>query len=74
MNGNLSGYTTSGYTNAVTLGIGIGLRLALDAINAERVRLTATRPDSKSPSAACHAYADGRLMAVMRVIAVRFRQ
>jgi hypothetical protein len=65
------------YRDGLAVGTDIGLRLALDAIDAERVRqqqLTAADPDSKSPTAGCRAYADGRLLAVARVIAVRFRQ
>jgi hypothetical protein len=36
MDSHLSAYTTSGYTNAVELGKGIGLRLALEVVAAER--------------------------------------
>jgi hypothetical protein len=59
------------YQDGVAVGTLIGVRLALDAIDAERVRLTTERPDSGS--SACRAYADGRLVAVARVLAGRFR-
>jgi hypothetical protein len=64
------------YRDGLDIGVLIGVRLALDAVDAERVRqqqLTAADPDSKSPTAACRAYADGRLLAVAKVIAARFR-
>jgi hypothetical protein len=74
MDSNLSAYTASGYTSPVELRKGIGLRLALDAITAERTRLEALADVHASSAPATLAYADGRLAHVQRVIAAIFRQ
>jgi hypothetical protein len=62
------------YVDGVAAGTDIGLRLALDALTLERIYQDqlATDPESGS-SAACRAYADGRLLAVAKVLAARFR-
>jgi hypothetical protein len=63
------------WQDGFTHGQALGLRIALDALTAERIHQDrlADDPDARS-SAACRAYADRRLLAVMRVIAGSFRQ
>jgi hypothetical protein len=55
------------YRDGFRVGQDTGLRIALDALTAERNRQVDTRPDSR-------AYADGCLLAVSKVLAGRFRQ
>jgi hypothetical protein len=83
MNSNLSAYTASGYTNAVALGVGIGLRLALETITKEIDRqrelavitnTTVTPGESSFRTAARHEYARARLSDVATVVAVYFRR
>jgi hypothetical protein len=61
------------YKAGLSAGQDIGLRIALDAITAERGRQErlGSSPDSGSP--ACRVYADGALLAVSKVLAGRFR-
>jgi hypothetical protein len=62
------------YRDGLAVGTDIGLRLALDAITLERIHQDQLATDQESgTSAACRAYADGRLLAVARLIAARFR-
>jgi hypothetical protein len=54
----------------------VGLRIALDALTAERIRhdrLIAAEPDSGSPVAARLSYAAAVLLDVAKVVAGRFR-
>jgi hypothetical protein len=65
------------YQLGLAAGTDIGLRLALDALTAERIRqgqLAAAEPDSGSPVAARLAYTAAVLLDVTRVVAARFRQ
>jgi hypothetical protein len=61
------------YQLGMSLGVLVGLRLALDALTLERIHQhqLADDPDPRV-SAACRAYADKVLVAVMRVVASRF--
>ncbi len=61
------------YRDGLAVGTDIGLRLALDAITLERNHQDQLADDPDSGSPASRAYADGRLLAVARVIAARFR-
>jgi len=57
------------YRDGFNAGQDLGLRIALDAITAERIRQE--RLDSGSQ--ACRVYAEGALLAVAKVVAARFR-
>jgi hypothetical protein len=62
------------YRDGLAAGTAIGLRLALDALTLERIHQDQLASDQESgTSAACRAYADGRLLTVAKVIAARFR-
>jgi hypothetical protein len=58
------------YRDGFRAGQDTGLRIALDALTAERGRQAETHPGSP----ACRVYADGALLAVSRALAARFRQ
>jgi hypothetical protein len=62
------------YRAGFAAGQDVGLRLALNAITAERghQERLATHPDAGSP--ACRVYANGVLLGVAKVMARRFRQ
>jgi hypothetical protein len=62
------------YLDGFHAGQDVGLRIALDALTAERVHQDqlARHPDSGSP--ACRVYADGVLLAVANAVARRFRE
>jgi hypothetical protein len=65
------------YRQGFDAGRDVGLRLALDALTAERVHqdeLAAAEPDSGSPAAARLAYTAAVLFDVTEVVAGRFRQ
>jgi hypothetical protein len=75
MSSNLSAYTASGYTSAVALGRGIGLRLALETITAEINRQTDLAATADTfHSAARHQHTRARLCEVATVVGGYFRQ
>jgi hypothetical protein len=65
------------YQAGLSAGTDIGLRVALDALTQERIRvgnIQAAHSDLRSPTAARAAYAEAHLGSVSRTVADRFRR
>jgi hypothetical protein len=64
------------YVEGFHAGEDVGLRVALDALTAERISQTLLRATHEpgSPAAARHEYCEARLVAVSKVIGAHFRQ